>query len=71
MMSPGVGWRLRPAEAIGSASEAACSAPLAVFGLLVPRPLPRWDNGHSVLVRWDRFANAAAAWGFAKQFVGW
>ena len=44
---------------------------LAVRTFVVPRPLPEWDRGHSVFIRWDDYPTVDAAWGFSKRVSGW
>ena len=44
---------------------------LAVRRFDVPRPLPEWDRGHGVHIRWDDYPTVDAAWDFAKRVSGW
>ena len=44
---------------------------LAVRTFVVPRPLPEWDRGHSVFIRWDDYPTVDAAWDFSKRVSGW
>ena len=44
---------------------------LAVKRFDVPRPLPEWDRGHGVHIRWDDYPTVDAASDFAKRVSGW
>ena len=59
------------AYTVKSAGGALVQVQLAVRAFLVPMPLPEWDRGHSVSVRWGDVPDVASAWAFAQQVAGW
>ena len=63
--------RIYHAYRVRSAEGSSIEVLLAVRTFAVIRPVPPWDNGHSVVVRWGHCPDVTSAWAFAKQVAGW